>query len=213
MLWKVSALGAALGASSAIMGCVEGPMGPPTRAPEPYRAMASAQLQTVGSPGPQDRPFGEALAAYALEVDRIHAFEGERADAAIAWSILQLARILERLPAAADQPELRRAAAAIRASESDVDGERSDPPMNPVERTKQSLALVATALLQLAAGAYKDVPQISVEARFFASTVDGINSETSLPDRPGVLDALMSVQRVLAGMYAVNVAPASLVRP
>jgi hypothetical protein len=215
MLWKVSALGATMVAASATMGCVEEPMGPPTRVPEPYRAMASAQLQTVGEPGPQDRPFGEALVAYALEVDRIHAFEGARADAAIGWAVLQLARILERLPAAAAEPALRRAAAAIRANETetqtetetDPDDESSKPAVTPVERTKQSLAIVATALLQLAATAYRETPQIAVAARVFAATVDGINPESSSPDRPGILDALVHAQRVLAGMYAVNVAP------
>jgi len=215
MLWKVSALGATMVAASATMGCVEAPMGPPTRVPEPYRAMASAQLQTVGSPGPQDQPFGEALSAYALEVNRIHAFEGARADAAISWAVLQLARILERLPAAAAEPALRRAAAAIRANETatatetDPEGEINEPAMTPVERTKQSLAIVATALLQLAANTYREVPQIAATARVFASTVEGINPESSVPDRPGIRDALVHAQRVLAGMYAVNVAPAS----
>ncbi len=66
MLSRVCAAVAALSAASAasaVMGCVEEPLGPPPVVPAPYRDLADAELSTLGTPGPQDRPFGEALSA------------------------------------------------------------------------------------------------------------------------------------------------------
>lgn len=211
MVSKMCALFAALGAASTVAGCVEEQFGPPATMPAPYRALSSAELQTVGSPGPQDRPFGEALAAYAQEVNRIHAFQGRRVDASISWAVLQLATILERMPAAAAEPWLRRAAESIRKSEGGLGGDDVEPEAEPAERTKQSLAIAATMLLQLARNYYRETPQIAAEARVFAAAVEAIDPESDPPDRVAMVDALTRAARVLAGMYAVNVAPPSSV--
>lgn len=212
MVSKVCALFAALGAASTITGCVEEQLAPPATPPPPYRALSNAELQTVGSPGPQDRRFGETLSAYAQEVSRIHAVQGRRADASIRWAVLQLATILESMPAAAAQPRLRRAAEAIRRSEGDL-GDDDAPELAPTERTKQSLALAATALLQLARSHYRETPQIAAAARVFAAAVEGIDPERNPPDRAAMIAALTRAQRVFAGMYAINVAPPSSVSP
>jgi hypothetical protein len=200
---------AALSATSALVGCVEEPLGPPAVVPAPYRALGDAELATLGSPGPQDRPFGEALSGYAQEVNRIHAFAGPRADPSIAWAVLQLATVLERMPAAAAQPRLRRAAEAIRKNEAG-DGDESALP--PVERVKQSLAIAATALLQLARTHYGETPEIAADARALAATIEGIDPEREPADRAGILDALTRATGLLARMYAANVAPASSAR-
>ena len=81
---------AALGVASTVTGCVEEELGPPPTVPAPYRALATSELGTVGAPGPQDQPFGEALAGFAHEVNRLHAFRGPQSDAAIGWSVLEL---------------------------------------------------------------------------------------------------------------------------
>jgi hypothetical protein len=201
---------AALGAASAAMGCVEEPLGPPPVVPAPYRDLGDAELATLGTPGPQDRPFGEALSGYAQAVSRIQAFTGARSDSSIAWAVLQLAAALERMPAAAAQPRLRGAAEAMRKNEAG-NGEESVEP--PVERVKQSLAIAATALLQLARSHYSDTPQIAAEARVFAATIQGIDPEREPPDRASIIDALTRATGVLARMYAANAAPASSVRP
>lgn len=207
MVSKVCALFAALGAASTITGCVEEQLAPPVTPPAPYRALSNAALQTVGSPGPQDRRFGEALSAYAQEVSRIHAFQASRADASISWAVLQLATILESMPADAAQPRLRRAAEAIRRSEGDLGGDGVEPERVPAERTKQSLAIAATALLQLARSHYREAPQIAAEARVFAGAVEGIDPESEPPDRAAMISALTRAERVFAAMYAINVAP------
>lgn len=211
MVSKVCALVAALGAASTIVGCVDEQLAQPATPAAPYRALSDAALQTVGSPGPQDRPFGEALSAYAQEVNRIHSFQGRRAEASISWAVLQLATILESMPAAAAQPRLRRAAEAIRRSEGDLEGGEVEPEAAPAERTKRSLAIAATAILQLARSHYRETPQIAAAARVFAAAVEGIDPERDPPDRAGMINALTRAQRVLAGMYAVNVAPPSSV--
>jgi hypothetical protein len=210
MVSKMCALFAALSATSAITGCVEEQFGPPATVPGPYRALSDAQLQTVGSPGPQDRPFGEALAGYAQEVSRIHAYQGRRADASISWSVLQLATVLERMPAAAAEPWLRRTAESMRRSEGGPEDD-DEPEASPAERTKQSLAMAATALLLVARNYYRETPQIAAEARVFAAAVEGIDTERDPPDRAGMADALTRSVHVLAGMYAVNIAPPSSV--
>jgi hypothetical protein len=203
----------AIGAASALMGCVEEPLGPPPVVPAPYQALATAQLQTLGAPGPQDQPFGEALAAFAHEVNRVHAFEGARAEASISWSVLQLATLLERMPVAAAEPRMRRAAAAIRRTEVGQGAAEAEPLEPWAERTKRSLAIAATALLQVAKSHYEDTPEIAAEARVFAATVEAIDPESDPTDRAGMIDALTQSTRLLARMYAINVAPASSVRP
>jgi hypothetical protein len=213
MVSKVCALFAALGAACTTAGCVEEQLAPPATPPAPYRALSNAALQTVGSPGPQDRRFGETLSAYAQEVSRVHAVQERRADATISWAVLQLATILESMPAAAAQPRLRRAAEAIRRSEGDLGGGDVEPEPAPIERTKQSMAIAATALLQLAQSHYREATQIAAAARVFAAAVEGIDAEKTPPDRAALIAALTRAQRVLAGMYAVNVAPSSSVTP
>ncbi len=143
-------------------------------------------------------------------MSRIHAFSGARSDSSTAWAVLQLATALEQMPAAAAQPRLRDAAEAIRKNEAGNGDEAVEP---PVERVKQSLAIAATALLQLARSHYGDTPQIAAEARVFAATVQGIDPEREPADRAAIIDALTRATGVLARMYAVNAAPARSVRP
>jgi hypothetical protein len=212
MTSRVCAVVAALSATSTMIGCVEEPLAlPPVAAP--YRALANAELATVGSPGPQDQAFGEALSGFAHEVDRAHAFQGARADASISWSVLQLATILERMPAAEAEPSLRRAAEAIRKNEGGLESDDNAPIEPPAERTKRSLAIAATALLHLARGHYAATPEIAADARVFAASVAGIDPENDPGNRAAMLDALTRASRVLARIYAVNVAPTSGARP
>ena len=213
MLSRVSIVFAAVSATSAFTGCVEEPLGPPPAVPAPYRALATAQLRTVGAPGPQDQPFGEALADYAREVHRVHAFEGAQAEASISGSVLRLATLLERMPVAAAEPRMRRAAEAIRRTEVGTGRDDAEPLEPWAERTRRSLAIAATALLQLAKSHYEDTPEIAAEARVFAASVEVIDPESDATDRAGMIDALIRSTRLLARMYAVNVAPASSVRP
>lgn len=210
---KVCAVFAALGAASTLTGCVEEQLGPPPIVPAPYRSLATSVLSTVGTPGPQDQPFGEALTGFANEVNRLHAFHGAQADARIAWSTLDLATILESLPAAAAQPRLRRAAEAIRKNEAGLPGAVAEPESPPAERLKQSLAIAATALLDLAKSHYAATPEVAAEARVFAAAVESIDAEREPADRAAIINALVRATHVLARMYAINVAPASGQRP
>jgi hypothetical protein len=210
---RVSIGFAAVSAISALTGCVEESLGPPPTVPAPYRALATAQLQTVGAPGPQDQAFGEALTEYAREVHRIHAFEGARAEAQITWSVLRLAALLERMPVAAAEPRMRRAAEQIRRTEAGTGTDDAEPLEPWAERTRRSLAIAATALLQLAKSHYADTPEIAAEARVFAAIVETIDPESDSTDRAGMIDALIRSTRLLARMYAINVAPASSATP
>ena len=212
MVSRMCAVFAVLSAASTLAACEE-QLGPPPTVPAPYRALADAEPQTVGSPGPQDRPFGEALAGLAHEVYRIHANEGAQADASINWSVLQLAMVLEHMPAAAAEPRLRRAAEAIRKNEAGIDRDATEPVGPPAEGTKRSMAIAATALLQLARSHYGETPEIAAEARVFAAAVEGIDQNRDPPDRAAMIAALTRATRVLARMYAVNVAPTSSVKP
>jgi hypothetical protein len=213
MAAKACAVVAALSAASTVIGCVAEELGPPAIAAAPYPALATSELATVGAPGPQDQPFGEALAGFAHEVNRLHAFKGAQADAAIAWSTLQLATILERMPAAAAEPRLRRAAEAIRKNEAGLESATAAPEAPPAERLRQSLAIAATALLQLARSHYGDTPEIAAEARVFAAAVESIDVEREPADRAAIVNALVRATHVLGRMYAINVAPASGPRP
>lgn len=201
MLGKLRALVGALVAATAIAGCAEEYDVPEPRFPPgPRAALRGAMLRTVGAPGAPDLPFGEALITYSRQVGEIHAFTGARADPQIHAAVLQLATILERMPAGGAQPSLRRAAALIRAQQGAVDPE--EPAM---QATQQSLALAATALLDLAVAVYRGSDEIAARARTFAGAVEAIDPERSPPDRAPVIDALVRAERVLAAMYAANV--------
>jgi hypothetical protein len=197
MIGKVSAILAAASAATVSIGCAEGP--PPALGPGVYAELAGAQIATLGSPGPQDLPFGEALIAYSRELARLHAFQGGPADERLAGEVQQLATILDCMPAAAQQPSLRRAAAQIRAA-----GEGMEP---SIERTRRTLAVAATALLRLAQTSYASFPEITARAGELAGAVSSIDAELEPPDRPGVILALLRCEHVLSAMYAVNVAP------
>ncbi len=95
--------------------------------------------------------------------------------------MLELATILERMPAAAAEPRLRRAAESIRKSEGGLEDEDIEPEAAPAERTKQSLAIASTALLELARSHYRETPQIAAEARAFAAAVQGSIRRGSRP--------------------------------
>ena len=112
---RLSAILAVATAVTMSAGCAEEPE--PAIGPGVYTGLTAAQVATVGSPGPQDLPFGEALVAYSRELASIHAFQGAVADERLAWEVRQLATVLERMPAAAQQHSLRRAAAQMRAAD------------------------------------------------------------------------------------------------
>jgi hypothetical protein len=198
MLRALGGILAAASAAAAAGGCVEeGSAGPLT--PGVYVAMTGAALATVGHPGPQDIPFGSALTTFSQRLGDLHADQGEEADASIRAGVLELATILERLPAAAAQPGLRRAASRIRA---EVEAAGAHP---SVETTKRSLAAVATELLHAARSCYAEHPEVAELARAFASAVSAVDAERSLPDRAAVIVAMIHAERVLATMYAINV--------
>jgi hypothetical protein len=197
MLGRVSAILAAASAAAVGAGCAEEPL--PAIGPGVHAGLAGAQIATIGSPGPQDLPFGEALITYSRELARIHAFEGETADERLGWEVRQLATVLERMPAAAQQRSLRRAAAQMRAAEADAEPS--------IEDTQRTLAAAAIALLQLARTSYAAFPEIAAATRAVAGAVSAIDAGRKPPDRPGVIFALLRFERALAAMYAVNVAP------
>jgi hypothetical protein len=201
MAWNLGAIVATtvltVGVTAAIAGCIE----PPAEAigPRVYTAMAGAEVATVGEPGPQDLPFGEALVAFSHELGDLHACDGEQADAGIRAEVVALATILERLPAAAAQPGLRHAANVMRAA--------MEPSEPPIEDVRRALAVAATSLLHVAQRDYRKAPEVAARARDFAGAVSAIDSGRTPPDRAGMILALVRAERLLAAMYAVNVAP------
>jgi hypothetical protein len=197
MMGRLSAILAAATAVTMGAGCAEEPE--PAVGPGVYAGLTAAQVATVGSPGPQDLPFGEALVTYSRELARIHAFQGAVADERLAWEVRQLATALERMPAAAQQRSLRRAAAQMRAADAGVEPS--------IEGLKRALAVAATALLHLAQTAYPTCSEIGARTRDFAAAVSAIDTELAPPDRPGVILALLRAEHALAAMYAVDVAP------
>jgi hypothetical protein len=203
MQWSVRAILALSAASAA--GCAGGPAIEPTTAAL-QREMAGAAMETAGEPGPQDRAFGEALVVYANAIDRLHAGEGAGIDAPIRAAVEELANAIERMPAASVEPALRRAARAMRDSREGLEG--AEHPRAAIEGTQRSLILAATALLRLAEAGYREYPDILAAARAFAGAAGGIDPRRAPPDWPGVIDALVHAERLLAGMYAINVAPA-----
>jgi len=196
MLSQVRAILAAAGATVLSLGCAENAE-PPAIGPAVYPAMNAAALATVGSPGVQDLPFGEALLTYSRNLSTLHADQREQTDAGIRDQVLWLAVILERMPAAATQPVLRSAAGHIRAM--------MEPETPTVEATKRALALAADALLVAARRGYSMEPDVAPLARAFAGAVSAIDSARSPPDRAAVVAALVRAERVLAVMYAMNV--------
>lgn len=195
----VSALIGAM-AAAPIAGCTDDyDMPAPRIGPGARATLRAAELRTVGAPRAPDLPFGEALLTYSRMVGSVHAFYGERADPQIHAAVLQLATILDRMPAAAAQPALRRAAALIRAEQGAAQEETA------VASTQRSLAFAATALLNLAVDAYRESPEIAARARTFAGAVEAIDAERRPPDRATIIDALVRGERVLAAMYAANV--------
>ena len=208
MVRKVCGLIIASCACAAGAGCVEEPVGPePVVGPGGHAVgpgadamLAGAELRTVGAPGAPDLPFGEALITYSRGIGAIHAFEQERADPRIHAAVLQIATILDRMPAGAAQPSLRRAAALIRSELSAV-----EPDEPAVEHIRRALVIASGALLGLAQGTYAGSPGIAARARAFAGAVEAIDPQRAPPDRAGIVDALVRAERVLASMYAANV--------
>jgi hypothetical protein len=187
---------AAAGAAAALAGCAEEPL--PAISPSVYPEMEAAELSTIGTPGPPDVAFGQGLVAYSRDLSDLHATDanaGER----IQGQVLALADILERLPAAAAEPGLRRAAGHIRAAAS---GESLS-----MEDTKRALAVAAAALLGAAKCEYRGRPEIVAHARAFAGWVSAIDSSRDPPDYPTVIAALLRAEHTLAAMYVANVGP------
>ena len=194
MLTEVRVIVAVAGAAVLACGCAESAA--PPIGPGVYVAMNGAALATVGTPGVQDIPFGEALLTYSRQLSGLHADQGVQADAAIRNQVLWLAVILERMPAASAEPELRRAAALIRA--------QMEPEAPSVEETKRALALAANALLIAARRGYALEPEVAAYGRDFAGAVSAIDARRTPPDRAGVITALVRAERMLAQMYAIN---------
>jgi hypothetical protein len=179
---------------SVLSGCAEEPA---AIGPGIHHALDAAVVASVGRPGPQDLPFGQALVGFSQELGRLHAFD-EDADSGIARAVLELAAILERLPAAGAQPELRRYAGLMRDAM-----ERHDATM---EDTQRALSAAATGLFALVRTAYRDDPQITALVRAFAGSVSAIDTARAPPDRAAAVTALVRAERALAAMYAANVA-------
>lgn len=198
---NLRALVAATAATGLLAGCVDEPSSVPAQPSGAQAALRAAELRTVGVPGPQDLPFGEALVTYSRELAGMHAFDEARAGASIRWAVVQLATILDRIPAAAAEPALHQAATRMRAlTESSGDEEN-------VAQNRRALTIAATALLHLAEDTYGDVPEIAARARAFAGAVEAIDPRREPPDRPGELNALRRAESALAAIYAANVAP------
>jgi hypothetical protein len=195
MVRTLHAILAAVGLA-ALSGCAEEPR--PAIAPSVYPALEGAELATIGTPGPPDIAFGQALVAYSRELSDLHASD-EHAGERIRGEVLALADILDRLPAAAAEPGLRRAAGRIREALS-----VSEPSM---EDTKRALAVVAVALLGVARCDYRGRPEIAASARALAGSVSAIDSGRDPPDYPAAILALIRAEHVLAAMYAANVGP------
>ncbi len=194
MARKVGGILAAASVSVVLGGCAEEPA--EAIGPCVYPALARAEMATVGVPGPADLPFGEALVTYSRRLGSLHA-GGEHTDAHLRRAVRDLARILERVPAAAVEPRLRHTASLMRAA--------MDPEQPSIEATKRALAAAATALLELADRAYREVPDVAALTRDFGGAVSAI--DTDRDDQAGVIDALLRAERALAAMYAANVLP------
>jgi hypothetical protein len=166
--------------------------------PSVHPALAGATIATVGTPGPQDAPFGQALVMFSQGLGQLNA-AAEDADARIASQIDALATILERLPVAGAQPMLRRTAASMRAATLGREGS--------IEDTKRALAAAATALLSVSRCAYGDTPAVAAHLRRFAGAVAAIDTQREPTDRAAVVEALVRAERALALMYAANVLP------
>ena len=108
-----------------------------------------------------------------------------------------LAAILERIPAAATEPRLRRAAGVMRAA--------MEPEEPSYQDTKRALSVASKTLLELAGGAYREVPDVALLARDFAGAVAAVDAEGA--DQAGVINALIRAERALAAMYAADVLP------
>ena len=186
---------AAAAATAAIAGCVAEAR--PTIGPGIHRALAASEIASLGAPGLADVPFGEAIVTFSQALSDLHA-SGEQADGRIHDEILALATVLERMPAASAEPSLRRAAGVIREAD-------AEPPT--IEGARRSLAVAAQAVLTLGQTKYRDHPEILDQARAFAGAVAAIDPARDPPDRPGIIAALLRAERVLAAMYAANVAP------
>jgi len=178
----------------ALGGCAEEPV--EAIGPCVYPELTRAAVATVGVPGPADLPFGEALIRYSRGLASVHA-GGEHTDAQLRRSVLRLAVILERMPAGADEPRLRGAARSMRAA--------MEPEEPSIETTRRALAVAATALLELADRAYREVPDAASLSRDFAGAVTAI--DVGSDDQAGVINALLRAERALAAMYAANVLP------
>jgi hypothetical protein len=185
---------AAATATVAVSGCVEAPA--PAIGPGIHRALAASEIATLGTPGLPDVPFGEALVTFSQALAGLHA-TGPDADARIRDQVLTLADILERMPAAAAEPALRRAADVMRAADADAPS---------IEGAKRSLAVAAAALLTLAQTAYRGHPDVLDQARSFAGSVAAIDPAHDPPDHAGMITALLRAEHALAAMYVANVA-------
>ena len=195
MVRKVSGIVAAASvAAVALGGCAEEPeeaIGPCI-----YPALTRADIATVGEPGPADLPFGEALVTYSRRLGTLHV-GGDHTDARIRRAVRDLARILERVPAAAAEPHLRHAAGLMRAA--------TEPEEPSIEDTKRALAVAAKALLELAERDYREVPEVASLTRNFAGAVTAIDTDHN--DQAAAIDALIRAERALAAMYAADVLP------
>jgi hypothetical protein len=193
----LGAIGMAAGAAL-LAGCAgEAAEAPPPARPGVYATMRATQLLTVGAPGPADLPFGEALVTYSRMLGDVHAWQGARSDEAIREATLQLATVIERMPAAGAEPALRRAAIAMRREVSAGDA----------EAVKRALARGATEIMWLAESAYRDAPNVLDRARDLGGAVDAIDPLLVPLDRSSYIRALLRAERALAAMYAANVAP------
>jgi hypothetical protein len=191
--------GAALGlAGLSLAGC--GEERPPAIGPGVYPALAAADIVTIGEPGPQDVPFGQALVTYSQQLGSLHARDPD-ADARIFDAVRAMATVLERIPAAGAQPRLRSAASLMRAA--------VEAPDASIEDVKRALAAAATALLPLARSTYRESPEVGAHLRGFAGSVSAIDTSREPPDRATVVCALLRAERALSVMYAANVMPAA----
>jgi hypothetical protein len=189
-------LALAAGAALFAAACAEEPQ--QAIGPGVYPALAAAEVVTLGQPGPQDVPFGQALLGYSQELGHLHATDanvGVRVDAATH----ALATVLDRMPAGGAEPLLRRTAIMMRA---EIDGHEYS-----VERTKRALAAAATALLGLAQTLYRDEPDIAARLREFAGSVAAIDAQRDPPDHAAVITALLRAERALGVIYAADVVP------
>ncbi len=191
----IAAASTAASACALLVACAEEP--PAAIGPGIYPALETAEMMTLGAPGPQDVPFAEALAAYSHALGRLHAFEPTSRQG-IADEIGRLAAVLDRVPAAGSEPVLRATAARMRAVV-----ERKDA---SAEDDKRALAAAATALLPVAQNAYRGSPDVVVLVRAFADAVSAVDAARDPPDLAGMLDALLRAERALAAMYAADVA-------